>query len=41
MQTRTGNYEIGFRMRGWTNNVSFEEVSQQIEHIVLPLLKKE
>ncbi|MCB0085099.1 MAG: sugar phosphate isomerase/epimerase, partial [Caldilineaceae bacterium] len=26
MQTRTGNYSIGFRMRGWTNNVSFEEV---------------
>jgi len=26
MQTRTGNYSIGFRMRGWTNNVSFAEV---------------
>ncbi|MEZ4621926.1 MAG: sugar phosphate isomerase/epimerase [Caldilineaceae bacterium] len=26
MKTRTGNYPIGFRMRGWTNNVSFEEV---------------
>lgn len=26
MQTRTGKYSIGFRMRGWTNNVSFDDV---------------
>ena len=26
MKTRTGGYSIGFRMRGWTNNVSFAEV---------------
>ncbi len=26
MQTRTGGYSIGFRMRGWTNNVPFAEV---------------
>ena len=26
MNTRTGNYPIGFRMRGWTNNVTHAEV---------------
>ena len=25
MQTRTGGYSIGFRMRGWTSNVTFAE----------------
>lgn len=26
MQTRTGNYSIGFRMRGWTSNASMSDV---------------
>lgn len=26
MKTRTGNYSIGFRMRGWTSNASFDDV---------------
>lgn len=26
MKTRSGNYSIGFRMRGWTSNASFAEV---------------